>query len=134
MRVETMSQEQLRQMAESFQLDTHPGSDPSVLVISITGPMVLEHLFKFQTAWREATADRGVVFDLAAVPYMDSSAIGSLVNAHVHFANRGKKMVLAGASPRLKEILHVTRVDSIFKFFPTISEAEESISQKVAGA
>ena len=96
--------------------------------------MVLEHLFKFQTAWREVNADQSVIFDLTEVPYMDSSAIGSLVNAQVHFSNRKKKMALAGVSPRLKEILHVTRCDSLFQFYPGIAEASAALAPQAAGA
>jgi anti-anti-sigma factor len=121
-------------MVETFEINLHPGSDPTLSVISISGPLVLEHLFKFQGAWKEASAERGIIFDLAGVPYMDSSAIGSLVNAHVHFANKGKKMALAGVSPRLKEFLRVTRVDSLFQFYPDVAQAEAAVVQRAIGA
>lgn len=118
----------------NFEIQTQSGSNAAVDVISVKGPMVLENLFKFQSAWKAATAKDGIVFDLAGVPFIDSSAIGSLVNAHVHFTNRGQKMALAGVSPRLKEFLHVTRVDTLFKFYDAPAEAEQALASRAANA
>lgn len=118
----------------TFEIQLQPGSDATVNVLSVKGPMVLEHLFKFQSAWRGAAATNGIVFDLSGVSYIDSSAIGSLVNAHVHFSNRGQKIALAGVSPRLKEFLHVTRVDTLFNFYDGAAEAEQALSRRAATA
>ena len=118
----------------AFEIQTKPGSRAGVEILTIKGPMVLEHLFKFQSAWKAITAENGVVFDLSAVPYIDSSAIGSLVNAQVHFSNRGHKVVLAAVSPRLKEFLHVTRVDSLFQFYAGTEEAEQALASRSATA
>jgi anti-anti-sigma factor len=118
----------------TFEIQIQPGSNESVDVISVKGPMILENLFKFQSAWKAATAREGIVFDLTGVPYIDSSAIGSLVNAHVHFTNRGQKIALAGVSPRLKEFLRVTRVDSLFKFYDASGEAMQALSGRAATA
>jgi anti-sigma B factor antagonist len=101
-------------------------SNPAVTVISGKGPIVLEHLFKFQEAWRGAQNDN-LVFDLSQVEYVDSSAIGSLVNAHVACMNRGKKMGLAGVSDRVKQMLTITKVHSLFTFYPDVKAAEAGL-------
>lgn len=118
---------------KNLELHVGPGSVPSVTVISATGPLVLEHLFKFQEAWRGAQTPT-LIFDLAGVEYLDSSAIGSLVNAHVSCANRGRKMGLAGVSDRVKQMLVVTRVDTLFKFYPDLKSAETGLSANASHA
>ena len=58
----------------------------------------------------------GLVLDLAQVSGMDSAGIGELVRIHSTAARRRLRVVLARASPQLKEMLAVTRVDALFIF------------------
>jgi anti-anti-sigma factor len=117
----------------AFAMEKHPGGLPESTVIVLAGPMVIEHLFKFQDAWRAEQAQM-LIFDLAGVSYMDSSLIGSLVNAHVHLAKTGRKMALAAVPERVKQMLAVTKVDSLFQFYPTVAEAETALSGSRAQA
>lgn len=89
--------------------------------------MVIEHLFQFQDTWRGDQSPI-LIFDLAGVSYIDSSLIGSLVNAHVHLANSHRKLAMAAVPERVKQMLAVTKVDSLFKFYPTIAEAETALA------
>jgi len=122
-------------MAETrpFQLEQYPGGVPNSSVIAAHGPLVIEHLFKFQEAWRSDESEI-LIFDLSATSYMDSSLIGSLVNAHVHRAKTGRRLALAGVPDRVKQILAVTKVDMLFKFYPTVEEAEAALSESAAQA
>ena len=87
---------------------------------------MLEHIFSFQNAWRSVQTNN-LVFDLTEVSYIDSAAIGSLVNAQVSCANKQKKMALVGVPDRVHKILSATRVESLFKFFPDAKTAEEGL-------
>lgn len=95
--------------------------------------MVLEHLFKFQEAWRAEQSDI-LIFDLAAVSYMDSSLIGSLVNAHVHLSKGNRKLALSAVPERVQQMLAVTQVDKLFEFYPTVAEAENALAAAKAQA
>jgi anti-sigma B factor antagonist len=117
----------------AFKLDVQTGLIPGCTVLAVSGPLVLENLFKFQDAWRADQSDI-LLFDLSGVVYMDSSAIGSLVNAHVHRSRSGKKMALTGVTDRVKQILHVTKVDLLFQFFPDVPQAEKALKQRAMGA
>ena len=116
-----------------FELEQHPGGVPNTTVISAKGPLVIEHLFRFQEAWRSDQSEI-LIFDLSGAIYMDSSLIGSLVNAHVHRTKNGLKMALAGVPERVKQILSVTKVDMLFKFYPSVSEAEAALAGAKAQA
>lgn len=111
----------------NFKVEVLPGSGPSTSIISVTGALVLENIFRFQDAWRSVTSDK-VIFDLSRVPYMDSSAIGSLVNAHISCFNRGRKMALTGVNDRIKQILAVTHVSTLFEVYPDPNTAESTLS------
>jgi len=103
-----------------------PGSSSMASVIAVSGPLVIENLFKFQDAWR-SDQSQVLIFDFGGLLYMDSSAIGSLVNAHVHRAKSGRKMALAAVPERVKQLLQVTKVDSLFQFFATVADAETAL-------
>ena len=111
----------------TFAMEKQPGGLPNCTVITLAGPMVIEHLFKFQDAWRAEQA-QFLIFDLAGVSYMDSSLIGSLVNAHVHLAKTDRKMALVAVPERVKQMLEVTKVDRLFQFYPTVAEAEAALA------
>ena len=113
---------------QPFNLNVTPASVPSSTVIHAQGALVLEHLFRFQEAWRGAQGTN-LIFDLSGVSYMDSSAIGSLVNAHVSCSNRGTRMAVVGVNDRVKQILTVTKVASLFKFYEDMQAAEAAVSQ-----
>jgi anti-anti-sigma factor len=89
--------------------------------------MIIEHLFRFQDAWRNNSSDI-LIFNLAEVSYMDSSMIGSLVNAHVHRSKTGRKMALAAVPDRVKQFLEVTKVDKLFQVHKTVPAAEAALA------
>lgn len=64
-----------------------------------------------------------VVIDLSAVPYMDSSGVASLVKLLSRTRKIGVDLTLVAPSPKVRSILEITRLDSIFKLTDSIEEA-----------
>lgn len=92
-----------------------------VRILSVNGPLTITTLFAFQEAWRSETSP-ALVFDLTQVPYADSAAIGSIVNAHVSRQNAGRKMAVS-AGDRVQKVFQITKVVSLFPVFATLHEA-----------
>ena len=63
------------------------------------------------------------ILDLAEVPYMDSAGLGLIVSHYVRCQARGVRLVMAGVSPRVLQLLEMTKVD---KFLPRIAAVEEA--------
>lgn len=55
-----------------------------------------------------------LVLNLAQVPYMDSSAIAVLVEALQKMRKLGGRIFLTDLQPRVKGLLEIARLDSIF--------------------
>lgn len=53
------------------------------------------------------------IFDLAEVPYIDSSGLGILVSHYAHCQRNGISLVVTGAGPRVLELFRITKVDQI---------------------
>jgi anti-anti-sigma factor len=102
-------------------------------VLKISGPMVLGNLFDFQKAVRAESAPL-IVLDLTDVPYMDSAALGSVVNAHVSCVNRNRRLALVGISERVATLLKVTQVDKVLAIYPTLSEALQAAGGTASSA
>ena len=65
---------------------------------------------------------RRLVLNLAQVPYMDSSAIAVLVEALQKMRKTGGRIFLTNLQPRVKSLLDIARLGSIFTL--TKDEAE----------
>ena len=55
-----------------------------------------------------------LVLNLEKVPYVDSSAIAVMVEALQKLRKAGGKVYLTNLSPRVKGLLEIARLDSIF--------------------
>src|SRR5262245_29535826 len=68
----------------------------------------------------EELADRGeryFIIDLANVTYLDNSGVGQLCLIYTVARNRGGDMKLLKPTPRIKKLLQITRLDSVFESF-----------------
>jgi anti-sigma B factor antagonist len=96
-------------------------------ILRLTGPLVLNSFFAFQTLIREDQTDL-LVLDFSAVPYIDSAGIGAMVGAYVHRQKDGRSMLLVGVQPRIRTALQVTKVEQFFRFsdsLPTVASASQ---------
>jgi anti-sigma B factor antagonist len=63
-----------------------------------------------------------IVLDLTPVTFIDSTALGVLVNVHRHLSD-GARMAIAGADADVLNIFELTGLDATFDMFPTLDEA-----------
>src|SRR5215217_2901082 len=64
-----------------------------------------------------------LILNLAEVPYMDSSAIAVLVEALQKMRKTGGKIYLTHLQPRVKGLLEIARLDTIFVIAADENEA-----------
>ena len=71
----------------------------------------------------EAKPPAGIVMDLSRVDYFGSLFIAFLVRCHKLAKKSGGRMVVAGASGRIRELLHLAALDSLWAFHTDRTEA-----------
>ena len=98
-------------------------------VLCLRGPLTIENVLPFQNAFRREESAETVILDLSEVPYIDSSGLGSLVNAYVSRQKAGRKVALTGVNERVFRLFEVTRTESLFLIFPTIDDAIAALTQ-----
>jgi anti-sigma B factor antagonist len=88
-----------------------------IVVLDISGRITLgEGNVMLREIVREL-ADKGnkrIVLNLSGVSYVDSSGLGELVKTHTTIRNRGGDLKLASLSKRVHDLLHSTRLSSVF--------------------
>jgi anti-sigma B factor antagonist len=75
---------------------------------------------------------RKVLVDLSSVPWMNSSGVGILISAYTSLRNAGAGVKFLNINERVKSILMVTKLLTVFESY--YSEADALASFKAASA
>ena len=94
-----------------MQTSTHVGHDGTVRLV-LDGEIDLQVKDEFEIRLRDllATDAPGVIIDVTAVTFMDSSGIGVLVRGYQKAQTTGKEFRITGAQGRVLRVLEVTGV------------------------
>jgi anti-sigma B factor antagonist len=72
------------------------------------------------------------VLNLANVTYIDSGGLGTLVSLYTSAYNVGGAIKLANLTQRVGDLLHVTKLVTIFQVYDTEEQAIESFDEGAA--
>lgn len=75
-----------------------------------------------------ATGRKHLIFDLRGVTHIDSTGIGRFIDAYSRLGQAGGQMRLAAASGAVRDSFRVTRLDTVFKFYPTVESAIDGLN------
>ena len=70
----------------------------------------------------------GLVIDLSQVKFFGSVFISFLLRCHMLVKKHGSEVVLAGASERIRELLHLTALDTLWAIYTTRAAALEALA------
>ncbi len=88
-----------------------------VTILDLTGRIVLgDEIDQLRTAVRNllAAGKNRIVLNLAAVDYIDSSGVGELVGSFTTVRNSGGELKLLSLSQKVHDVLHVTKLYTVF--------------------
>jgi anti-sigma B factor antagonist len=69
-----------------------------------------------------------LVLDLGGVSYMDSAGVGELVSVYTSVKNRGGELKLSCLTKKIKDLLQITQLMTIFDTYETTQEAVGSFT------
>jgi len=75
-----------------------------------------------------AKGNKKILLNLSDVSYIDSSGIGELVSAFTTVTNQGGVLKLLGLTKRVKDLLQITKLYTVFEVFENESIAVRSFS------
>jgi anti-anti-sigma factor len=71
---------------------------------------------------------RRIVLDLGELTQLDSSALGSLVASQIRADKAGTTLKIANAGKRLRDLLVLTRLTTVFDCYDSVNAAVDSFS------
>ncbi len=99
----------------------------NVAIVKVTGDITLNKggdvLLKDKVQSLLQQGHKNLVIDLSEVSYVDSAGLGELVQAYATAKNRGGALKLLSVTKRLKDLLVVTKLLTVFDTFDPEAEA-----------
>ncbi len=91
-----------------------------VTVVDAAGRITLgEGASAFRDLIRDLVAkgNKKLLVNLSEVSYIDSSGIGEMVSSYTTVTNRGGQLKLVGLNKRVKDLLQITKLYTVFEVF-----------------
>src|SRR5207253_6865006 len=105
--------------SESFHVERH--GDIAVIIPASEVESMPENLIQqaaqIVLAPLKQDPPAGLVIDLSQVSYFGSVFISFLLRCHMLVKKHGSEVVLAGASDRVRELLHLTALDTLWALY-----------------
>ena len=107
----------------------------NVAVLDLSGRITLgEASGALRDAIKEVLAkdQTNILLNLADVTYIDSSGLGELVGGFATVNNRGGRLKLMNVQKRVHDLMHITKLYSVFEVHSDEPSAIRSFQSKVA--
>ena len=105
----------------------------NVAIIKVTGDITLSKggdvLLKDKVQSLLQQGHKHLLVDLSGVSYVDSAGLGELVQAYATTTNRGGALKLLNVTKRLRDLLVVTKLLTVFETFDSEAPALASFTQ-----
>lgn len=112
-------------------MDVTTTTDAGLQVVSVRETRIDAAVaLEFKDAMRRQTAGGPavVLLDLSEVEFIDSSGLGAIV-ASLKNLGKERTMALAGLNPTVERVFKLTRMDTVFRLFPTLDSALAELRQ-----
>ena len=99
---------------------------PGKVVIALTGKIMMgtdSERIMTQVEELLRQGKRTIIFDLGGVTHIDSTGIGRFISSYNKIMSAGGEMCMAGAKGHLFDIFHVSMLDTVFRFYPSVEAA-----------
>jgi anti-sigma B factor antagonist len=105
-------------------------SKDSGAILHLHGKVIGDSVPRFKQKVDESidSGAKWLIIDLAKVPLMDSSALGTIIAAFLELKKKNGKLVLLNAQESILNVLAVTKLDTLFEVYNDIQLALKSIN------
>jgi anti-sigma B factor antagonist len=116
-------------------MQLHERAVGDVAVLDVVGRMVLSErtsdaLFRGTISDLLSVGRRQLIVNLAQVSQVDTSGLTALVNAHLTASKRGGALKVVNPTKRIRDLLGVTRLNTLFEIFDNEDEAVASFANR----
>jgi anti-sigma B factor antagonist len=100
----------------------------TIAVVDVSGTVTQEDAesLRVKLARMVDVGHRQIVLDLGELTHLDSSALGSLVATQIRADKAGTTLKIANAGKRLRDLLVLTRLTTVFDCYESLDAAVDS--------
>jgi anti-anti-sigma factor len=112
-----------------LQID-HEEIKPGIILIRLTGRVMLgAESQQIETLVSDLISQgrRNFVFDMSGVSHIDSTGIGRFISSFNKVREVSGNLRLAAAGGQVRDGFRVTRLDTVFQFYPDVESACEGL-------
>ena len=114
---------------------SHPEELPNGVVVELVGQLDVSNIDHVEEEMMPFTMEgkyQRIVMDFRGLTYLNSRAVGMLVNFYNQLHQQGKKMVFCNLSGGVHDTLTLVGVGQIIKFFDDLESAIEYLMKPKA--
>lgn len=101
----------------------------NVMILDLRGKLTIgsgDELLKDKIHSLIQQGHRNLLLNLAAVPYVDSAGLGAIVSSYTTVSREGGSLRLLGLTSRIKDLLAITKLLTVFDTYESESDAVAS--------
>ena len=102
---------------------------PGTMAVTVSGKVMMgQESERIERVVEELLRDgkRTIIFDIGGVTTLDSTGIGRFIASYNRIAEAGGQMRMAGATGHVFQAFHVSLLDTVFPFYPSIDDAAKA--------
>ena len=112
---------------------SHIGETTIVKILESRLGADLANDFKEAVGKHVEQANAGLVIDLSELTFMDSSGLGALVSL-LKIGDKNRGIAIAGPQEAVQALFRLTRMDKVFRIYPTLDGAVDALNICVQAA
>jgi anti-sigma B factor antagonist len=103
----------------------------TIAIVEVSGTITQEDAESLRAtlAGMIGLGQRQIILDLSELTHLDSAALGSLVASQIRAEKAGTTLKLANAGKRLRDLLLLTRLVTVFDAFESVDAAVASFTE-----
>jgi anti-sigma B factor antagonist len=110
---------------------------PDYLLLDLRGELLdafsaKEMLEKIDETIGQEQQAKNIIIDMHGLNFMNSTGLGVLIKVLTKARNTGGEVIIARVEKRVKDLLVITKLNSVFKVVETLKEAQEYLKPKEA--
>lgn len=110
---------------------------PDFILLELQGELLdafiaKEMLEKIEEVLNEQIQLKNIIIDLHGLKFINSTGLGVMIKVLTKARNNGGEVVITRVEKRVKDLLVMTKLNSVFKVLDTLKEAKEYLKPKEA--